>query len=169
MLELFQLINSTNIAIVLSIFAFIVSLRANSIAKKSIKLTENIHNQSQHRLSYEKRSETLSEIDTQHALLSNLSNVTYQTLFFFNKNPSIFNNSSEEIERLKKYLETIENMQSKYNKQRKLSEQYEENENIAMQEKIISEIRKLNIKLTSDLRNAESQLVFIKEQLNIKV
>ena len=158
MVELLNSLAAGHAALFISILAVLASLRANSIAHKSRKFSEEVHRQAERARVYEKRTAILSEIDTQHARFGTLLAIIAEKMILIQRNPKLFQRYPKEYERLSQNLTAIESMRSRYEEQRKVSERVGEGADLTRQEEALAEIRRLTIHLNEDIRKEESHL-----------
>ena len=75
--------------LLIAILALFVSIRANSISKRSYELSRKALSDTQRIVLYEKRSKNLEEIDSQNAKFGTLLAILGESLTLFRENPEL--------------------------------------------------------------------------------
>ena len=157
-----------NTALLVAMLALVASMRANYISNKANKITEQQQNNNLRLKNLEKRTEILSEIDTQNARYGALLAIFTEKIFLFQKNEKLLETYPKEYERISKNMMTIEKLKSRYDKQRGLSEQVGANADLEKQEIALAEIRRLTIHLDEDIKKETGHLNEVKKLIRDK-
>jgi len=152
-------------ALLVAIFALVASVRANSISKKSQEISQKAFIESQRIKLFEKRTETLQEIDSQNAKLGTWLTVLGESLSLFRENPKLQEMEPDQLERIGQNVVVGIKLQSKYNEQRNVSEKIGDGADPALQEKAIASIRRLTIHIDEEIKKEERYLESLKEKL----
>ncbi len=165
MFEFITSLTAAYAALLISILAVLASVRANSIAQKSRKFSEDVQRQAERAQVYEKRTEILTEIDTQHARFGTLLAIIAEKMILIQRNPNLLEDYPNEYERLAQNLSAIESLRSRYEEQRAVSERIGEGADLAQQEEALAEMRRLTIHVNEDIRKEEAHLSELKRLL----
>ncbi len=150
--EIWEIISSNYIASLLALIALFFSFKANSIAKKSQKHTEETNRKIEHMYFFEKRTELLNEIDTIGVLLQHQLHIVIDRLMFMKlkTNDPLFIKLNERLTYLEE--ETKEN-----EKQRGITEKITETADMAIMEETLADTRGTKIRLTEQIRHQETE------------
>lgn len=162
MVKFFTSFTVDHVALLISVLAILASLYANSIAQQARKFSEEAHRQAERVRVFEKRTDILSEIDTQNARFGTLLAIIAEKMLLIQKSPALLQSHSREYERLSQNLTAIKNLHSRYEEQRGLTEQVGEGVDLAQQEEVLAEIRRMTIHLNETIKKEESQLEELK-------
>ena len=145
-------------ALLVAIVALFISLRANYIAQQAHKLNLRSKLDADRILLFEKKRELLGEVDRQHTRMATLSMVTAQKILLFREHPELHESMPAEFDRLKSNLESIQTLSSGYDEQRKGIETIDVGADIAKQDELLANIRRLTIHLEKDITHEQSTL-----------
>jgi len=158
MLDFFMDFTVGHTALLLSILALLASVRANSIAQKSLKHSKEVHSYNESSKIYGSRTEILKEIDTRQVKLGSLKNVLEQKISLFTSNSELAQLYPDELKRLEKRLEITKGLIQMYEKQRAVSEKVGDGADLSMQELSLAKIRQLTIHVEEELSIEEKSL-----------
>lgn len=149
----------------IAILALLASIRASSISKKSYDLSQKALADTQRIMLYEKRSETLKEIDSQNAKLGTLLAILGESLTLYRENLKLQEVESGHFERIRQNVVAVEKLRSKYKEQRSITEKIGEGAEPAQQEIALASIKRLTIHLDQDIIKEERCLQLLKNKL----
>lgn len=148
----------SNGALVVAILALVVSLAAHRTARAAHALNLKARRDQDRVRLFEKKRETLNELDTQYTRMATLSMVIAQKILLFRDNRHLHESMPEEFARLKKNLASIEQLRSRYTEQRAAAEALGDGMDIAAQEEILAEVRRLTIHIEKDIAHEQCGL-----------
>ncbi len=151
--------------LLIAILALLVSMRANSISKKSYKLSNKARVDAQRILLYEKRSKNLEEIDSKNSKFGTMLVILGESLDLFRENPEFQELESGHFERIKKNIAAVQELRSKYEEQRNVTKSIGEGADPAKQEEVLASIKRLTIHLDQDIIKEERCLRLLKDKL----
>lgn len=155
---------SVNAAVLVSIVALVVSLRASYTSHRAYVLNlKNKHDADRIKI-YEKKREVLSELDVQHTRFATLMMLTAQKILVFRDHPGLVMSMEKELERLRHNLDYLQKQHETYEDQRRGLEEIGEGADIAKQEELIALIRKLTIHVEKDIEHERADLRQLKER-----
>lgn len=157
MLSLATFVES-NATLLVAIFALAVSLLANRTARAAHTLNLKAKRDQDRARLFEKKRETLNELDTQYARMATLSMVISQKILLFRDNPRLHESMPDEFARLKSNLASIERLRSRNSEQRAVTEAIREGMDISAQDEALAEIRRLTIHIEKDIAHEQSGL-----------
>lgn len=163
-LDFFKTFFSEYAALLFSAIALIISLKTAQTADKARLFTASARNYDLAIRLYEKRSETLNELDKQNALFSTILFTYSQKLFLFSQYPQLAHKYPEEHERLTHNSSVIESLRTRYDEQRQYSEKISEGNDLTYLESTLAEIRKLTIHIQEDVKKEQAGLDLMLKQ-----
>jgi hypothetical protein len=149
---------SSNSAFLVAVLALAISLRANYTAHQAHKFNLKSKADADRVLLLQKKRELLNEVDHQHARFATLMMLTAQKILLFREHPELHDTMQEEFIRLKANLNTIQNLAAKYDEQRSGIEAITVGHDIASQEELLANIRRLTIQVDKDILHEMSHL-----------
>jgi hypothetical protein len=156
---------SQNAALFISVIALLISLLANHTAQQSHKLNLTAKADTDRVLLFEKKREALNEVDRQHARIATLMMVTAQKILLFRENPELHDSIQAEFDRLKSNLKSVQQLEAKYEEQRRGIEAIDVGANIAEQDELLANIRRLTIHIEKDVAHEQSHLDELRSRL----
>ena len=138
---------SENSAVLISLLAIIVTVRANVIAHKAKSLAVKVNEQQQELIVYKQRTELLEEIDKQQAILNRLAAVTLQKMATIQHDKN-----SKNYQRLEKNINAVNSLRSSYETQRELAYSIEKGASLNANERNLADIRRLTLHLEQDIK-----------------
>lgn len=154
-------------SLLLSVIAIVISMKAARTADKARLFTECAKNYDLAIRLYEKRSETLNELDKQHALFCTILFIYSQKSLLFSQYPQLAPKYPEEYERLMQNSSVIESLRKRYDEQRLYSEKISEGNDLTYLESTLAEIRKLTIHIQEDVKKEQAALDLMLKQCQI--
>ena len=155
----------TNAAILVSVIAPLISLRANYTAHLTHKLSLRSKADAEKILLYEKKRALLNEVDRQHTRLRTLMMVTAQKILLFREHPSLHETMQDEFDRLKSNLTEVQQLAEKYDEQRKGIEAINVGADIATQEELLANVQRLTIHVEKEIAHEQGSLADLKARL----
>ena len=155
----------TNAALMVSVLALLISLRANYTAHLTHKLSLKSKADAEKILLYEKKRALLNEIDRQHTRLRTLMMVTAQKMLLFREHPSLHETMQDEFDRLKANLKAVQQLAEQYDEQRKGVEAIDVGADIATQEDLLANVQRLTIHVEKDIAHEQGSLADLKAKL----
>jgi hypothetical protein len=156
---------STNAALLVSAIALIISLRANYTAHQSHRLNVKSKGDADRVLLFEKKRELLNEVDRQHARIATLMMLTAQKILLFREHPHLHESKPGEFDRLKSNLTSVQTLDGKYEEQRQGLETIDVGADIAKQEELLANIRRLTIRIEKDIAHEQAGLQELQSKL----
>lgn len=157
-----------NAALLVAVVALLISLRANYTAYQAHQLNIKNKADTDRVLLFEKNRELLNEVDRQYTRLATLMMLTAQKILLFRENPELHDSMPQEFDRLKSNLATVQKLDSKYDEQRSGIESIDVGADIATQEELLANIRRLTIHLEKDIAHEQSQLEEMRSKLTLQ-
>jgi hypothetical protein len=156
---------AANAAILVALTALGISLRANYTAHLAHKL--NLQNKADNErvLLFEKKRELLNEVDRQYTRFATLMMLTAQKILLFREHPSLHETMQDEFDRLKSNLNAVQVLAAKYEEQRKGIESINVGADIAAQEELLANIRRLTIHVEKDIAHEQALLNELRSQV----
>ena len=149
---------SSNAALLAALLALAVSLRANYTAHQAHKLNVRRKVDADRLLLFERKRELLNEVDRQHTRFATLMMVTAQKILLFREHPELHDSMQNEFTRLKSNLNTVVALDAKYEEQRMGIETISIGADIASQEELLANIRRLTIHVEKDITHEQASL-----------
>ena len=149
---------ASNAAILFSVVALFVSLRANFIAHKAHKLNMRNKEDSDQVLLAEKKREVLNELDRQHATLATLSFVTEQQIILFDECTQLNRLLPDERGRLLANLQSVDALEKSYDVQRASAGAFSAASDIPKLDDVLGTVRRLSIHLEKDIAHEKMLL-----------
>lgn len=156
---------SSNSALLVAVLALAISLRANYTAHQAHKFNLRNKADADRVLLFEKKRELLNELDQQHARLATLMMLTAQKILLFREHPSLHDMLQNEFARLKSNLNAVQSLSANYTEQRKGIEAIGTGADIAGQEELLANIRRLTIHVEKDILHEEADLKELRAKL----
>jgi hypothetical protein len=156
---------NANAALLFSVVALVISLRANFTAQQTHRLNVKTKADSDRILVFEKRSEILNEVDRQHARLGTLLMLTAKKILLFKESPDLHQTMQTEFDRLKDNLISVQHLESRYEMQRRGIELQDVGADPAKQEDLLANIRSLTIRLEKEIAHEQAHL----EELRLQI
>ncbi|MCL4469665.1 MAG: hypothetical protein ACYC05_11400 [Sulfuricella sp.] len=160
---------SANAALLVAVVALVISLRANYTAHQAHRLNLRSKADSDRVLLFEKKREVLNEVDRQHARIATLKMLTAQKILLFRDNPDLQHMMPGELDRLRSNLTSIQTLDTKYEEQRQGLEAIDVGADIAKQEELLANIRRLSIHLEKDIAHEQAHLDEVRSKLSAKM
>jgi hypothetical protein len=154
-----------NAALLTALLALVISLRANYTAHQAHRLNLRNKADADRVLLFEKKRELLNEVDRQHTLIATLMMVTAQKILLFRDHPELHDSMKDEFDRLKSNLNSVAVLHNKYEKQRKGIESINVGADIAAQEELLANIRRLTIHVEKDIAHERAGLELLRAQV----
>lgn len=161
---LFQFI-AENAALLVAILALVISLRANYTAHLAHRLNIQKKQDADRVLLFEKKRELLNEVDRQHTRFATLKMITAQKILLFSEHPELRESMQSESDRLKNNLNSLMVLDERYEEKRSGIESINVGADIATQEELLANIRRLTIHVEKDIAHEQAGL----EELRSKV
>jgi hypothetical protein len=158
--------SSVNASVLLALIALLISLRANYTAHQAHKLNLRSKADAERLLFYEKKREPLNELDRQHSRFSTLMLLTAQKLLLFREHPHLHDTMQDEVARLKSNLRAVQDLVDKHEEQRKGIEAIGVGADVAAQEELLANVRRLTIHVEKDIAHEHALLGELREQLD---
>ena len=159
---------SANAALLAAAVALFISLRANYTAQEAHKLNVKNKADADRVLLYEKKRETLNELDRQHTRMATLSMLTAQKILLFREHPELHDTMSDEFTRLKANLAGVQKLASSYEEHRNDIAAIGTGADIAAQDEMLANVRRLTIHLEKDIAHEQADLEHMRKQLAMK-
>jgi hypothetical protein len=159
---------SANAALLVAVVALGISLRANYTAHQAHKLNLRSKTDSDRVLLFEKKREALNEVDRQHARIATLMMLTAQKILLFRDNPDLQHTMPGELERLKSNITSVQTLDTRYEEQRQGLEAIDVGADIAKQEELLANIRRLTIHIEKDIAHEQAHLDEVRSKLSAK-
>lgn len=160
---------SSNAAVLASLLALAISLRANYTADRAHKLNRQTKADNDRVLLFEKKRELLNEVDRQNARFATLTMVLAQKILLFREHPWLHDEKQDEFDRLKSNLVAVQKLASRYEEQRTGIEATDVGADIAFQDQLLANIRRLTIHVEKDIAHEQVGLLeiqsLVKERL----
>ena len=167
MSTLFEFISS-NAALLASLIALAISLRASYTAHRAYKLNVRNKTDADRVLLFEKKRELLNEVDRQHARFATLMLLTAQKILLFREHPTLHDTMQDEFDRLKSNLSAVQKLSEKHEEQRKGIEAIDVGADIAAQDELLANVRRLTIHVEKDIAHEEAHLKELRERLGVQ-
>lgn len=149
---------SSNAALLVSVIALVVSLRATYTAHQVHKLYLKNKADAERILLFEKKRDLLTEVDRQHTRLATLMMLIAQKILLFREHPSLHDTMRAEFHRLKANLNAVQHLSEAYEKQREGIQAINVGADIAAQEELLANIRRLTIHVEKDIAHEQAHL-----------
>lgn len=149
---------ANNAALLVSVIALVISLRANFTAHQAHKLDLKNKADADRVLLFEKKRELLNEVDRQHTRLATLMMLTAQKILLLHEHPELQKAAPSELDRLKSNLTSVQALNGKYEEQRRGIEAIDVGADIAKQEELLANIRRLTIHIEKDIAHEQAHL-----------
>lgn len=146
----------SNAAMLAALLALAISLRANYTAHQTHKLNVRSKADADRLLLFERKRELLNEVDRQHTRFATLMMVTAQKILLYREHPELHESMQEEFTRLESNLNTIVALDAKYEEQRNGIETMNVGADIAAQEELLANIRRLTIHVEKDIAHEQA-------------
>jgi len=156
-----------NKAILLSILALLISLRSFSISRRSLVLSESIALENKRVKASEKRAEILELIDRKNAKIGNLQSIYGEKYYYLVQNLQVGNKFPEEIDRIRNNLNSLQNLRTQYNEERKNVELFDEKMDIPFNKNTLAEIKRLLIHIEEDIVKEERGLMSLRNETSV--
>lgn len=167
MSALFEFLSS-NAALLAALLALVISLCANHTAHQAHKLNLENKADAERILLFEKKRELLNEVDRQHTRFATLMMLTAQKILLFREHPSLHDTMQDEFSRLKSNLNAVQNLAAKYEEQRKGIEAITVGADIAAQEELLANIRRLTIHVEKDIAHEQAHLNELRSRVGVQ-
>ncbi|MBX3665744.1 MAG: hypothetical protein KF834_08650 [Burkholderiales bacterium] len=159
---------SSNAALLAALVALVVSLRASHTAHQAYKFNVKNKSDAERIVLFEKKRELLNEVDRQHTRFATLMMLTAQKILLFREHPSLHGTMPNELERLKNNLRTVQHLAENYEEQRKGIQAIDVGADIAVQEELLANVRRLTIHVEKDIAHEQAHLSEIQERIGVK-
>lgn len=159
---------STNAALLVAAIALFISLRANFLAQMAHKLNVKSRADADRILLFEKKRENLNELDRRHTRMATLSLLTAQKIMLFREDPELHETMASEFARLKANLDGLQTLASNYEKQRNEIAAIDVGADIAAQDEMLANVRRLTIHLEKDIAHEQADLEEMRKQVAMK-
>jgi hypothetical protein len=145
-------------AILISLIAIVVSLRANHIAHRAHQLNLRNKEDAERILLFEKKRALLNELDLQSTRFATLTMLTAQKILLFRDHPELSETMQSELDRLRSNLAGLQGQTDRHEKQRKELEATNVGCDIATREDLLANIRRLTIQVEKDIAHEQVTL-----------
>lgn len=159
---------SANAALLVSVVALIVSLRASYTAHQVYKLNLRNKADAERTLLFEKKRELLNEVDRQHTRFATLMMLTAQKILLFREHPSLHDTMQDEFDRLKANLNAVQHLSESYEKQREGIQAINVGADIATQEELLANVRRLTIHVEKDIAHEQAHLSELRARVGVR-
>lgn len=156
---------ATNAALLVAAVALLISLRANYTAQMAHKLNVKNKADADRILLFEKKRETLNELDSRHTRMATLSLLTAQKILLFREHSELHETMASEFTRLKANLDGVQKMTDSYEKQRNDIAAIGAGADIAVQDEMLANIMRLTIHLEKDIAHEQADLEEMRKQV----